>query len=179
MKWWGQRKTLLLLCNSRLEWKVSQQPAVFPDWAAQQIGCRGQIGQKDRRRILQVQVMLVLCGYSSSNHSGKIAVNQSWLKKKKCLQTLPNFDLRFVFMSEEMKSHTSVDVSSLERVALQQLGLMLTSSLSIVHVWNQVESLVGAFKTRKGVCRLKVFYAILNYSLVLNKFKITVMFRLY
>lgn len=76
--------------------------------------------------------MLVFCGYSS-NHSGKIPVNQSGLKKKNVpADFISNFHLRFVFMSEEIKSDTSLDVSSLERVELQQLGLTLTSSVSIV-----------------------------------------------
>lgn len=84
LKRWGQRQTLFRLSNSRLECEGSRKPAVCPDWDAQQIGRRGQIGQKDWRRILQVQVMLALWGYSPRNKSETIDQRICWTGNGKC-----------------------------------------------------------------------------------------------
>lgn len=69
---WNVKMNIFLLLILRLECKGSQQPAFCPQWAAEQVGCRGQIWQKDRRRILQVQVVTVwsvsgLCGGRQSD----------------------------------------------------------------------------------------------------------------
>lgn len=57
----------LLFPIIRLECDGPGQPALCPVWTAEQGGCRGQIRQKDRRRILQVQVMT----FGSVSVSGK------------------------------------------------------------------------------------------------------------
>lgn len=84
LKRWGQRQTLFLPSNYRLECEGSQQPAVRPDWDAQQIGRRGQIGQKDWRRILQVQVMSALWGCSPRKKSETIDQRICWTGSGKC-----------------------------------------------------------------------------------------------
>lgn len=54
---WTGFVILFCCCVCRLDGKRAQQPSVCPDWAAQQAGGRRQTGEKDRRRVLQVQVV--------------------------------------------------------------------------------------------------------------------------